>query len=101
MVSFDTNILVYATTAGTDVKAQRARDLIARSMQTGSSLLLLQSLAEFSSVAIRKAQIPPDAVAALIASWQAVMPVRAAEEADLAAALAAVKKHQLSFWDAM
>jgi predicted nucleic acid-binding protein len=101
MVSFDTNILVYATTSGADAKAQRARDLIARSMQAGSTLLLLQSLTEFSSVAIRKAQIPPDAVGAMIAAWQAVLPVRAAEEPDLAAALKAVKAHQLSFWDAM
>src|SRR5262245_43226457 len=101
MVSFDTNILVYATTVGANAKAQRARDLIARGMQTGSVVLLLQSLAEFSNVAIRKAQIPPDAIGAIVAAWQAVLPVRAAEEADLAAALTAVKVYQLSFWDAM
>ena len=41
MVSFDTNILVYATTAGSDPRTKRARDLIARGMRTGWGVLLL------------------------------------------------------------
>src|SRR6266702_3111969 len=52
MVTFDTNVLVYATTAAPDAKAKRSRDLIVRGMQSGWSILLLQTLAEFSSVAI-------------------------------------------------
>jgi predicted nucleic acid-binding protein len=101
MVSFDTNILVYATTAGTDARAERARDLLARGMRSGSTVLLLQTLAEFASVAIRKAHIPADKVGTIVAAWQEVLPIRAAEEGDLAVALAAVKRHQLGFWDAM
>jgi predicted nucleic acid-binding protein len=58
MVSFDTNVLVYATASISDVKVMRARDLIVRAMQAASSVLLLQTLAEFSNVAIRKARIP-------------------------------------------
>ena len=58
MVTFDTNILVYATAAAPDAKAKRSRDLIVRGMQSGWSILLLQTLAEFSNVAIRKAGIP-------------------------------------------
>ncbi len=58
MVTFDTNILVYATAAAPDAKAKRARDLIVRGMRSGCSVLLLQTLAEFSNVAIRKAGIP-------------------------------------------
>jgi len=53
MVSFDTNILVYATLSAPLAKRQRARDLLLRGMRTGSRVLLLQTLAEFSSVAIR------------------------------------------------
>jgi hypothetical protein len=34
-----------------------ARDVIARAMRAASSVLLLQTLAEFSNVAIRKARI--------------------------------------------
>jgi len=44
MVSFDTNILVYATASISDVKVVRARDLIARAMRAASSVLLLQTL---------------------------------------------------------
>ena len=101
MVSFDTNILVYATAAVPDAKTKRARDLIARGMRSASSVLLLQTIAEFSGVALRKAGIPADDVRATIDSWRAVLPVQAAEEGDLAAALDAVKTHRLAFWDAM
>jgi len=62
MVSFDTNILVYATVAAPEAKTKRARDLIARGMRAGWSILLLQTLAEFSSVAIREAGIPVDEI---------------------------------------
>ena len=101
MVSFDTNILVYATIAGSHAKTKRARDLIARGMRAGWSVLLLQTLTEFSSVAIRKAGVPVDSIRTTIDAWRAVLPVQAAEDSDLAAALDAVKMHRLGFWDAM
>ena len=100
-VSFDTNVLVYATAKQRDAKVMRARELLARGMQSGRSLLLLQTLAEFSSVAIRKAGIPIDEIRATIDAWRAVLPVQAAEDGDLAAALDAVKAHRLGFRDAM
>lgn len=101
MVSFDTNVLVYATAPIGDAKAMRARDVIARAMRTGSSILLLQTLAEFANVAIRKAGIPVEDIRRTINAWRAVLLVQAAGEADLAAALEAVKAHRLAFWDAM
>jgi predicted nucleic acid-binding protein len=58
MVSFDTNVLVYATASLHDPKALRARDLIARAMRAGWTILLLQTLAEFANVATREAGIP-------------------------------------------
>jgi predicted nucleic acid-binding protein len=101
MVSFDTNILVYATSAVPDAKTKRARDLIARGMRAGWGIVLLQTLAEFSSVAIRKAGIPIDEIRTTIDAWRAVLPVQAADDNDLTAALDAVKMHRLAFWDAM
>ena len=101
MVSFDTNILVYATAASRDAKAKRSRDLVVRGMQTGWSILLLQTLAEFSNVAIRKAGIPIDDIRATIDAWRAVLPVQAAEDGDLTAALDVVNTHRLGLWDAM
>lgn len=101
IVTFDANVLAYATALVPQLKVQRARDLIARSMQRGPCLLLLQSLGEFAYVAIRKARMPADDVRTLIEGWCAVLPVHAAEAEDLPAALEAVKRHRFSFWDAM
>ena len=42
MVSFDTNILVYATLSVPLAKTHRARDLLVRGMRAGSSILLLK-----------------------------------------------------------
>jgi predicted nucleic acid-binding protein len=101
MVSFDTNILVYATLSIPVAKTGRARDLLVRGMRTGSCILLLQTLAEFSSVAIRKAGIGVDAVRTTIDAWRAVLPVQGTEDDDLSAALDAVKNNRLAFRDAM
>ena len=101
MVSFDTNVLVYATASISDVRVIRARDLIARAMRAASSVLLLQTLAEFSNVAIRKARIPIKDIRKTIDAWRAVLPVQAAADSDLSAALEAVRAHRLAFWDAM
>jgi predicted nucleic acid-binding protein len=86
MVSFDTNVLVYATSVPLS-KTKRARDLLVRGMRTGGSILLLQTLAEFSSVAIRKAGIAVDDVRKTIDAWRAVLPVQGTEDGDLSAAL--------------
>ena len=101
MISFDTNVLIYASAAGADDRANRARDLLARAMRAANAVLLLQSLAEFSNVAIRKAGIPADDIARILQSWCAVLPVQAADEGDLFTALEAVRAHRLAFWDAM
>jgi predicted nucleic acid-binding protein len=101
IVSFDTDVLVYATARTVSLKTSRARDLIYRGMCGGSAVLLLQTLAEFSSVTIRKAGIPVDDVRTTIDAWRAVFPVQAAEYEDLLAALGAVKTSRLALWDAM
>ncbi len=101
MIGFDTNVLIYATAADADEKARRARDLVARAMRGGNSVLLLQSLTEFSSVAIRKAKIAVEAVQQIVQAWCAVLPIQTADDSDLFAALEAVRAHRLAFWDAM
>jgi len=101
IVSFDTNILVYATASLPEPKALRAYDLVGRAMRSGLAILLLQTLAEFANVAIRKAGIPVEDIRRTIDAWRAVLPVQAADQEDLTAALEAVKVHRLPFWDAM
>ncbi len=101
MISFDTNVLVYATATASDVRVSRARDLLARAMQVTNAIFLLQCLAEFSSVAVRKAGIPVDNVARIVKAWCAVLPIQSADQSDLLLALEAVRAHRLAFWDAM
>src|ERR1700751_3926273 len=101
MLSFDTNVLVYATAALAADRVSRAQDLLARAMRATTSILLLQSLAEFSNVAIRKAQIPAHAVKTIIEALLAVLPVQSADDSDLVLALEVVHDHRLPFWDAM
>jgi predicted nucleic acid-binding protein len=101
MLSFDTNVLVYATAALADDRVSRAQDLLARAMRATTSILLLQSLAEFSNVAIRRGRIPANAVKMMIEAWLAVLPVQSTDDSDLVLALASVHAHRLPFWDAM
>jgi predicted nucleic acid-binding protein len=101
IVTFDTNVLVYASAAAQDAKAARASELIARGMHAPACVLLLQTLAEFARVAIGKAGIPATNVRGIVAAWRAVFPVHPAEPDDLLAALDAVRAHRLAFWDAM
>jgi predicted nucleic acid-binding protein len=101
MLSFDTNVLVYATASNSDVKALRARELIGRALRGGESILLLQTLAEFANVATRKAGIAVQDVRIMIDAWRAVLPIQTADSEDLTAALEAVRAHRLAFWDAM
>ena len=59
MVSFDTTLWSTLPSAPLS-KTTRARDLVVRGMRTEGNILLLETLAEFSNVAIRKAGIAID-----------------------------------------
>ncbi len=101
MISFDTNILVYATDNAAGERHLRAADLIERSIRLGNCIQTLQSLGEFFSVVTRKAGIAPDAAAAFVDGWRAVLLVEASTAADLGEAMRAVREHRLAFWDGM
>jgi hypothetical protein len=76
-------VLVYAAASISDVKVSRARDLVARAMRTASSVLLLETLTEFSNVAIRKARIQVKDIRRTIDASRAVLPVPPANDGDL------------------
>jgi predicted nucleic acid-binding protein len=99
--SFDSNLLVYACDPSADDRYARSFDLVARGMSAGTSLLLLQCLAEFANIATRKLLMPMPQVFAMTEAWRAVLPVHPAASEDLGAALRAMGAHTLSFWDAM
>ena len=101
MISFDTNILVYAADNTAGERHAIAADLIERAIMHGGCVQTLQSLAEFFSVVTRKASIAPDVAATFIKGWQAVLPVEVSTRADLDQAMQAAHEHHLAFWDAM
>jgi predicted nucleic acid-binding protein len=101
MISFDTNILVYAADAGAGWRHGAAVDLLERSIRVGNCIQTLQSLGEFFSVVTRKSGIETGAAAAFVNGWQSVMLVEAATAADLGEAMRAVSAYRIGFWDAM
>jgi predicted nucleic acid-binding protein len=101
VISFDTNILVYAADKAAGDRHCRAADLIERSIRHGRCIQTLQSLGEFFSVVTRKSGIDPNVAAAFVEGWEAVLPVEAGTAADLIDAMRAVSEHRLAFWDAM
>src|SRR4051794_25404270 len=72
MISFDTNILVYATDPCALEKRSVARNLFARGVRSANAVLLLQTLGEFSHVALRKKAMPADEVRPLIGAWHSL-----------------------------
>jgi predicted nucleic acid-binding protein len=101
VISFDTNILVYAADPTAGARRDRSADLLARAMRLRHCTQALQSLCEFYSVVTRKAGVDPVAAGELVAAWSEATSVEAARLEDLAAAMRAVRQHGLLFWDAM
>lgn len=101
MISFDTNILVYAADRDAGERHRIAGDLIERAMRLGNCVQTLQSLCEFFSVVTRKCGIAPAAAAAFIDSWRAVLLIEPSIASDLDEAMRATREHSLAFWDAL
>jgi predicted nucleic acid-binding protein len=101
VISFDSNILVYADDKAAGERHRRAADLVEQSIRRGNWVQTLQSFSEFFRVVTRKSGISPEAAAAFVEGWQAIMLAEASTAADLDAAMRAVGEHRLPFWDAM
>ncbi len=95
----DTNILVYAAGVNTD-RARQTTALAALQEIHSVGALSVQVLSEFSNVLLRSGhavEVILHDVEALTASWQVLSPTAP----TVSRALAGVREHQLSFWDAM
>ena len=101
MISFDSNILVYAADRDAGERHRRAATLIENSIRAGNCIQTLQSLCEFFNVLTRKLSVDPLAAAAFVEGWSAVVSVETSRTQDLADAMRAVRVHRLSFWDGM
>jgi predicted nucleic acid-binding protein len=100
-LTFDTNILVYTLRTPGNVKLVQARDLVDRGTRQGSLTLLLQSLTEFSYVALRKLRMDIATVERRVNAFRRAASVHPPSEPDLVIALQLVRQHQIAFWDAL
>lgn len=101
MISFDSNILVYAADFRGGERHRVAADLVERAMRSQNCIQTLQSFCEFFNVVTRKAGVERTAASELVDTWSTAMTVEYATLQDLAHAMRAVGEHGLSFWDAL
>ena len=101
IVTLDTNVLVYAMGPERERKSTIARELVLRGVRLGNLVVLLQTLIECGSVAIRKVGMATTEVQNAIALWREALPVEPTVYEDLPAALGMVARHRLAFWDAI
>jgi predicted nucleic acid-binding protein len=99
-VALDTNILVYSVDLDAGGKHDKAIELFTQ-LTPANCVLSLQSLCEFYAAVTRKKLMPVADAMAQIDDWQQLFPVVSVKPATLTRAFAAVKRYQLSFWDAL
>jgi predicted nucleic acid-binding protein len=99
-LTLDSNILIYAADRDAGERHELARALVARAARA-DCVLSIQALAEFFAVVTRKTSVPVAAAIAFIEGWAAMFSNVGATPTSLAAAMAAVRDHRISFWDAM
>jgi predicted nucleic acid-binding protein len=100
----DTNILVYAyQAAGNDPRSKAAKEILEEFVLAGGGFVGVQNLSEFSSVCLTKVHPPlsPGDVRGVVVDLEQGLTVLAPTAGTVKAALGAVEKHSLSFWDAM
>jgi predicted nucleic acid-binding protein len=101
LISFDTNLLVYAADRDAGRRHQHAVDLMENAIHRGSCIQTLQSLGEFYNAVTRKIGIAPEDARMFVDGWCAVFPIEAASVIDLEQAMRAANEHKLAFWDAL
>ena len=100
LVTFDSNILVYAAQAG-DPRQDAALETAATGRR-GRCVLTLQALGEFFFAATRKRLATRPDAAAQVRRWLTVFPSpAAASPTAVVAAMDAVAEGRFSYWDAL
>lgn len=101
IVSFDSNVLIYAIDNRSGERHAVAADILGRAIANGTALLPLQALGEFYHVTTRRFRIEPATARKFIDGWLRTVRVEPYGETDVVAATDACAAHGLSFWDAM
>lgn len=97
--TLDTNVLVYAFDGRDATRQSRALSVLEASIGL-DCVLKLQALGEFFAVVTRKGVLEHGEAIAQIRDWRQVFETVAADGAALDAALVAVERGLLSYWDA-
>ena len=101
MISFDSNVLVYAADEMGGERHARAAELVERAMRLQNCIQTLQSFCEFFNIVTKKAGIEPRAAAEFVETWSAAMGLENVTLADLTMGMRGTREHGLSFWDAL
>jgi predicted nucleic acid-binding protein len=99
MLSFDTNILIYASDNRAGERHAAALSLLNAGAWAGAALTE-QSLIEFASVVMRKHKRPLAEATGFIVSWLEIFPVLVPPQSIVDETLSLLAKHTLSVWDA-
>jgi predicted nucleic acid-binding protein len=96
----DTNILIYSRDLDEVEKRPQAIALIDDLAARGELVLTVQCLNEFSAASLRRGVAVAEVETAVL-RWRDLAEVLGLESAATTAALGAVARHRLSFWDAL
>ena len=96
----DTNVLVYSVDLHEPKKRAVSIDLVGRLAADGDLVLSAQCLNEFSAAALRRGMSISEVIAA-VEQWQSAADLLPLVSAATTAALNAVSRHRISFWDAL
>ena len=99
MLSFDTNILVYASDPGAGLRHTTAVNLLATAA-SGDAALTEQSLIEFLNVARRKQKRPFNEAAELVRTWLTNFRLLTTPTTIVEDTLSLLRFHRLEVWDA-
>jgi predicted nucleic acid-binding protein len=99
-ITLDSNVLLYAIDTAAGSRHVSAGVLIERVLLGGRTVLILQTMAEFYSVATRKFRIEPRNALLFLDELRAVLAVHAIDERDFDRATRG-DRQGLSFWDAL
>lgn len=96
----DTNVLLYADDADAETKQQRAREILADSLRSGTGVISTQVLQEFFAVSTRKMGVDLEVARRKVE----LMGTMDLVQVDLDLILAAIdlsRLHSFSFWDGL
>jgi predicted nucleic acid-binding protein len=99
MLSFDTNILIYAADRDAGVKHEAALSLM-DAATSAEVVLSHQSLIEFLNVTTRKLNLPLEDVAKIVRAWLRTFDSMAVPATVVEDTVSLLQSHRLSTWDA-